>query len=148
MAGWGILSLPSSVPGEPEELSLYVTEGYYSGKGSRLRRYTYRQDGFVSLQAPLAGGEMITRPIRFSGSRLAINFSTSAAGSIRVEIQDQEGRPIEGYSLDECPEIYGDSIQQVVSWKKGHDVSALEGRTVRLRFVVKDGDLYSLRFLS
>ncbi len=148
MAGWGILSLPSSVPGEPEELSLYLTEGYYSGRGSRLRRYTYRQDGFVSLQAPLAGGEMITRPIRLSGSHLAINFSTSAAGSIRVEIQDEEGRPIEGYSLDECPEIYGDSIQQVVSWKKGHDVSALEGRTVRLRFVVKDGDLYSLRFLS
>ncbi len=111
MAGWGILSLPSSVPGEPEELSLYVTEGYYAGRGSRLRRYTYRQDGFVSLRAPLVGGEMITRSIRFSGSRLAINFSTSAAGSIHVEIQDQEGRPIKGYSLDECPEIYGDPIR-------------------------------------
>ncbi len=148
MTGWGILSLPSSVPGEPEELSLYVTEGYYAGRGSRLRRYTYRQDGFVSLRAPLVGGEMITRPLRFSGSRLTINFSTSAAGSLGVEIQDPEGRPIEGYSLAECPEIYGDSIQQVVSWKKGGDVSALQRRTVRLRFVVKDGDLYSLQFLE
>ena len=148
MTGWGILTLPSSVPGEPDELSLYVTEGYYAGRGSRLRRYTYRLDGFVSVQAPLVGGEMITRPIHFSGSRLAINFSTSAAGSIGVEIQDESGRPLRGYSLEECPEIFGDSIQRMVSWERGSDLSHLAGSTIRLRFVVKDADLYSLQFVQ
>ena len=49
MIGWGILTLPSSVAGEPDQLSIYVTEGYYTGPASRLRRYTYRLDGFVSV---------------------------------------------------------------------------------------------------
>ena len=108
MIGWGILTLPSSVAGEPDELSIYVTEAYYSGPASRLRRYTYRLDGFVSVRAPLAGGEMTTRLIRFDGSRLVLNYSTSAAGSIRVEIQDETGRPIPGYSLQDSRELFGD----------------------------------------
>jgi hypothetical protein len=44
--------------------------------GSRTRRYTIRIDGFVSLHAPLAGGQMITRPLVFAGQALSINFST------------------------------------------------------------------------
>ena len=147
MIGWGILSLPSSVAGEPDELSIYVTESYYSGPASRLRRYTYRLDGFVSLRAPLAGGGMTTRPIRFRGSRLVLNCSTSAAGSIRVEIQDEAGRPIPGYSLQDSRELFGDSVEQAVSWKRTSDLSSLSGKTVRLRFLLKDADLYALQFL-
>ena len=147
MIGWGILSLPSSVAGEPDELSIYVTESYYSGPASRLRRYTYRLDGFVSLRAPLAGGGMTTRPIRFRGSRLVLNYSTSAAGSLRVEIQDETGRPIPGYSLQDSREIFGDSVEQAVSWKGTSDLSSLSGKTVRLRFLLKDADLYALQFL-
>ena len=147
MIGWGILSLPSSVAGEPDELSIYVTESYYSGPASRLRRYTYRLDGFVSLRAPLAGGGMTTRLIRFSGSRLVLNCSTSAAGSIRVEIQDEAGRPIPGYSLQDSREIFGDSVEQAVSWKRANELSSLSGTTVRLRFLLKDADLYAIRFL-
>ena len=147
MIGWGILSLPSSVAGEPDELSIYVTESYYSGPASRLRRYTYRLDGFVSLRAPLAGGGMTTRPIRFSGSRLVLNYSTSAAGSLRVEIQDAAGNPIPGYSLQDCPELFGDSVEQAVNWKRTGNLGSLSGRTVRLRFLLKDADLYSMRFL-
>ncbi len=147
MIGWGILTLPSSVAGEPEELSIYATEGYYSGPASRLRRYTYRLDGFVSVQAPLAGGEMTTRLIRFSGSRLVLNYSTSAAGSIRVEIQDETGGPVPGFSLQDSREMFGDSVEQAVSWKRTSDLGSLSGRTVRLRFLLKDADLYALRFL-
>ena len=147
MIGWGILTLPSSVAGEPDELSIYAAEGYYSGPASRLRRYTYRLDGFVSVQAPLAGGEMITRLVRFNGSRLVLNYSTSAAGSIRVEIQDGAGHPIPGFSLQDCPELFGDSVEQAVSWKRIGDLGSLSGQTVRLRFVLKDADLYALRFV-
>jgi hypothetical protein len=147
MIGWGILSLPSAVEGEPDELSIYATEGYYTGPASRLRRYTYRLDGFVSVQADLTGGEMTTRPIRFSGSRLVLNYSTSAAGSIRVEIQDEAGKPIPGYALDDCRELFGDSVEQAVSWNRTNGLGALSGATVRLRFLLKDADLYSIRFL-
>lgn len=53
----------------------------------------------MSVQAPLSGGEFSTRPCRSTGSALTLNDATSAAGSVRVEIQGPEGRPIQGYSL-------------------------------------------------
>ena len=75
-----------------------------------------------------------------------LNYSTSAAGSLRVEIQDETGRPIPGYLLQDSPELFGDSVDQAVSWKGTSDLSSLTGRTVRLRFFLKDADLYALRF--
>ena len=89
---------------------------------------------------------MVTRPLTFTGGELIINVATSAAGSVRVEIENEAGQPIEGYSIGDCPEIIGDQIDRVVVWKRGSDVSQLAGRMVRLRFVMKDADLYSLRF--
>ena len=89
---------------------------------------------------------MTTRLICLSGSRLVVNYSTSAAGSLRVEIQDETGRPIPGFSLQDSRELFGDSVEQTVSWKGMSDLSSLTGRTARLRFSLKDADLYSLRF--
>jgi hypothetical protein len=146
MIAWGIVTTKSTVAGVPDELSFYVVEGYYSGDSCQTRRYTLRVDGFVSVQAPLAGGQMVTKPIKFDGKELAVNLSTSAAGSLQVEIQDVDGKPIEGFALDDCPAIFGDEIERVVTWKGGSDVSKLAGRPVRLRFVIKDADLYSIRF--
>jgi len=77
---------------------------------------------------------------------LVINFATSAAGSVRIEVQDADGKPIEGFALADCPETFGDAIERTVRWKAGPDVSRLAGRPVRLRFVLKDADLYSFRF--
>jgi hypothetical protein len=146
LIAWGILATKSALGGAPDELSLYVMEGYYSGDDCQMRRYTLRVDGFVSVRAPLAGGEMVTRPITFDGKELVINYSTSAAGSLRVEIQDTEGKPIEGFTLEDCHEIFGDQLERAVSWKADSDMSRLAGRPVRLRFVLKDADLYSIRF--
>jgi len=103
-------------------------------------------DGFVSVHADYSGGEFTTKPLIFEGKELVMNYSTSAVGSVRVEIQDQEGTLIPGFTLADCPEIYGDAIEEVVQWKGGSDVSALAGQVVRLRFVMKDADLYALRF--
>src|SRR5690606_22128505 len=105
---WHLLETPSSIPDALPELSLYATESYWTGTSSRLRRFTLRVDGFVSVNAPLSGGELVTKPLTFAGSDLFVNFSTSAAGSIRVEIQDEGGTPIDGFRLDDCQEIFGD----------------------------------------
>jgi ABC-type amino acid transport substrate-binding protein len=105
-----------------------------------------RIDGFVSLSAPMSGGEMLTKPIRFDGDRLELNVATSAAGSVRIEFQDTDGQPVEGFALDNCDEIYGDSLAREVTWNGNGDVSALAGRTIRLRFVLRDADVYSFRF--
>jgi len=142
----GMVETESNLPGAGKELSLYSNERYYKGLGVKTRRYTYRIDGFVSVQAPLTGGELVTKPLAFEGGELVINFSTSAAGSVRVEIQDVECKPITGFQLKESTEIYGDEIERVVTWKAGGDVGKLAGKPVRLRFVLRDADLYSIRF--
>ena len=147
MAAAGIAETQSDLPGNPRELSIYSTEGYFfKVKGCRMRRFTLRIDGFVSVQAPLSGGEVLTRSIRFNGGELVLNFSASGAGTVQIEMQDAAGTPIEGFSLADCPPIRGDTIERIVSWKGGSDVSPLSGTTVRLRFVMRDADLYSFRF--
>jgi hypothetical protein len=143
---WHVVQTKSVLEGAPDELSLYAGESYWTGAGSALRRYTLRLDGFVSIQAPMSGGELVTKPLTFTGKALHLNFATSAAGSIRVEILDAEGNPIPGYTFDDSSEVFGDAVDRVVTWKSGSDVSALAGRPVRLRFVLSDADLYALRF--
>ena len=139
ITAWGILRTGK------EELSLYYTE-HYRHATARLRRASLRVDGFVSAGAPYRGGELLTKALAFEGKELVLNYSTSAAGSIRVEILDAGGQPISGHALADCPEIYGDQIERVVSWTGGSDVSQLAGRPIRLRFAMMDADLYSLRF--
>ena len=129
----------------PAEMSFYVNR-HYAQKSWHIQRQTLRLDGFSSLSAPYEGGEMQTRPFRFSGRELRVNYATSAAGSLQLEIQDSEGKVIPGFAATDCPEIIGDEIERVVSWKGGSDLSGIAGQTIRLRFVMKDADLYSLRF--
>ena len=133
-ANYAAIGIHQTAPGE---MSIFLTGG---------RRYTLRLDGFASVNAPLAGGEMITKPLTFAGRELEINFSTSAAGVVRVELQDSASQPIAGFTLDDCEPIYGDEIARVVKWKQGASVAKLAGKPVRLRFVMEDADLFSLRF--
>jgi hypothetical protein len=143
---WGIVETQSAIENSPKELSIYATESYWTGTSCKLRRFTLRVDGFVSAEAPLGGGELVTKPLTFEGRQLVLNFSTSAAGSIRVEIQDADGKPVEGRALADCPEVFGDTLERVVGWKAGNDLGSLAGKPVRLRFALKDVDLYSIRF--
>lgn len=140
-AAWGILELP----GAPNELSIYATEAYYTGPDSRLRRFTFRVDGFVSVRAE-KGGTLRTRPLRFSGDRLLINLRTDAGGSVRVGLEDDEGRPIQGFGIEDCPPIRADSIAHTVAWRRGSSLARLRMKPVRLRFELAGADLFSLQF--
>ena len=182
---------PSKLEGAPPEMSILANEGYYLDL-CHLRRYTWRLDGFASISAPFEGGELITKAFTFTGRLLVLNFSTSAMGWIRVAIEDANTRdPIPGFSLQDCPEVFGDAVNQMVSWKDrediqivkeemsnlpedydsdediddkvlpkiikerqvrvikpGYDVSHLQNIPIRLRFKMKDCDLYSFRFIQ
>lgn len=156
MTAWGVVETDSAMPGCPRELSIYSTEGYYHGDSCAIRRYSVRLDGFVSLNAPMAGGGIVTRPLTFAADRavqaaeqpcqLLLNYATSAAGSVRVELQHADGSPIDGFALDDCPLIYGDHIERAVVWKGGNDLRSLAGRPICIRFELRDADLYALRF--
>lgn len=146
---WGLVSTRSQFAGAPDELSIYVSEGYWRGQGVGLRRYTLRVDGFVSLHAPLSGGEIVSKPVIFQGGKLKLNFSASAAGSVRVEIlHGQVDSAIGGFGLADCVELLGDDLDRTVRWTQGADVSKLSGEPVRLRFVLRDADIYAFRFAA
>ena len=146
MLMWGIVETASALGDAPPELSLYASEHYWQGLGAHVRRLTLRIDGFVSLQASARGGELLTKPLVFEGGNLTLNLATSGAGSVQVELQDAAGQPIPGYSLADCPDVFGDELARVVRWRAGGDVRPLTGKTVRLRFVLKDADLYAFQF--
>ncbi len=140
------------VPIINDEMSIYVSRNY-TYPSAYLERFILRTDGFTSIKAPYSGGEFVTKPFRFEGRDLVLNFSTSAVGSIRIEVQDQDGQPIPGFTLEESPVIFGDHIQRRIRWSRPGFLPTdpmrfdrLAERPIRLRFVMKDADIYSFRF--
>ncbi len=134
---WGVVQTG------PGEMSIYWAEHYLTTPA--VRRGTLRLDGFASVNAPYAGGEFVTKPLTFSGKDLVLNVSTSAIGSVQVEVQSADGQPVKGFELAACPPIWGDEIERPVRWNGAGDLSSLAGKPVRLRFVMKDADLYAFR---
>jgi hypothetical protein len=131
----------------PDEISVYWTE-HYRHPTMRLRRGTIRTDGFVSVQARGEQGEILTRPLIFSGDRLVVNYATDAVGWMRFELCDVDGTPLEGFSLVDSEVLFGNEIEHVVSWGDVSDLSDLAGQPVRLRVRMENADLYSIRFPS
>lgn len=125
------------VPTGPREMSIYHRSG---------DRYVLRTDGFISVHTGSTEGELATKALVFSGETLHLNVSTSAAGSLRVEIQQPDGTPIPQFALNKSVSVYGDAIDRVVQWAGDPDLNVLAGQPVRLRFVMQECDLYSLRF--
>ena len=139
---WGLLKLPD----QERELSVYATEAYYTGPDSRLRRFVYRLDGFVSATADSSGGNLITKPLVFSGNQLEINYQASPTGSIRIELQELDGTPIAGRTFSECRPVTGDSISHHVQWDGGTSLQSLAGKPIRLAVEIHEAHLYSFRF--
>ncbi len=134
------------LPGNGREYAVYATEAYYTGPDSRLRRFTYRIDGFVSAHADGEGGDLVTKPVTFDGNKLVINFATGEGGSVQVELLNADGTPAAGYDLASATSLSGDEIEQTVTWKEKDNVSELKGKPVQLRFHLKNADVYSIRF--
>jgi hypothetical protein len=117
-----------------------------------------RLDGFASMEGYDPEGVLTTRPLRFAGDRLAVNVHAPESpaprvrkgdgphGVLRVEVLDASLGSLPGFSLDECDPITADSTGHVVTWRGRHDLSRLAGRTVRLRFHLKNAALYAFQF--
>ena len=140
---WGLVQLPYS----DRELSVYATEAYYEGPDSRIRRFTYRVDGFVSVQST-GPGEVLTKPLLFEGNRLRINYAAFNGGSLEVELQDADGVAIPGFTYADFEALTGDEVDCTLSWGDQSDVGALEGTPVRIRLRLNNADLYSFQFFT
>jgi len=134
----------SMIDGDKKNYYMYDVNCHLSfDKAKPLNRYEIRKDGFACI---MAGGEdrvMITKPIIFEGKDLHLNFSTSAFGSIYIDLLDEEGNEIPGKTTFE---IYGDTIDRKISFADGTDFSEYSGKAVRLRFRMRDCKIYSMKF--
>jgi hypothetical protein len=122
------------------EYSFYDSEGRW-GELSKIVRYTVRLDGFFSWFADYNGGTVTTKPISFDGDALEINFATSALGHVRITVCDENGNALEGY---DSGKLFGNSLSRPVDFEK--PLEALAGKPIRIKFELKDADLYSFKF--
>ena len=143
---WNIIETLSPEDDSPNELSFYNIEAADGNGGTRIRRYALRIDGFASIHAKANQGYMTTKPLTFEGKELSINFATSSNGLIFVEVLDENGYVVPGFSKLECDPIYGDSLDRRVTWKGSADMSKLQGKPIRLRFSLVEADLYSIKW--
>jgi hypothetical protein len=142
---------PSSGPPIRVEDELWF---YYSGRAYRhpvdgqgrepnkgaIGLAKLRLDGFVSMDARDEDGTLTTVPLRFSDAGLYIN-ADAKRGRLRVEILDEAGLPIEGFRENNGIEFTGDKVR----WRAA-DLSALRGRTIRIKFYLRNASLYSFGF--
>jgi hypothetical protein len=118
---------------------------HYASDTCKLTLEILRRDGFARLRAGRRKGRMLTKAFIAAGEQLCLNFATSAAGTIRVEVLDAEGKAMEGFSGRAAPKLFGDSVHHPVKWPKNRSWSDLAGRTIRLRFTMTEADLYALQ---
>lgn len=133
----------------------FGTEEYHSTQQAvkprrGVFRVVQRLDGFVSADAPYdTTATMVTKPLVFKGNRLVLNIDTEATGYAQVGLLDENGRPIQGYSVDDGVYINGDFIDKEVEWLgKGTDLSAFEGRPLQLVFRMRGSKLYAMQFVQ
>ena len=131
-------------------------------------------DGFVSADTPYdTEGFVVTNPFKFKGNRLILNIDTDAVGYAQVGFLDENDNPIEGFTVDDCVYINGDFINIEVEWIKnrnalkipyGHDiedvlheankllfskdVSALQGKIVKLVIRMRGSKLFAMQFVE
>ena len=147
-----IFSNPFPIP-VGEELWLYYAgtgrdhrSRVQSAAGTGLFRARLRQDGFVSADAGIKGGEFTTPVITFSGRRLELNMEGSAGGWLLAEILTPGEKAVASFRLKDCDVVRGNSVKKTVTWKGSRDLSKLAGKPVRLRFVMRSVKLYAFQF--
>jgi len=62
-------------------------------------------------------------------------------------LQSADGKPLEGFRLEDCYDIIGDTLDYTPRWHGGTDVRRLAGRPIRLRFALSDANLYGFQFV-
>jgi hypothetical protein len=106
---------------------------------------TLRLDGFVSLEAKDRPGTLVTRPFELADSRLEVN-ADARSGSLAAEVLDEHGRALAGLSRAECKPLgNADGFRLQLTWDKQSDLSALQGKLVRLKFSLRNAKLYAFQ---
>ncbi len=102
-----------------------------------------RLDGFCSMRAGTSVGHFISRPEQFENPVVSINARTDADGVIEAEIIDGSGKALVGFSRADCISFRGDDVRHRLCWKNSTFAPEQIGVEKRLRFFLRDADIYS-----
>jgi hypothetical protein len=103
-----------------------------------------RRDGFASIDAGATEGTLTTRPVIFSGRHLSVN-ADAARGELRVEILDENNRPLDAFSRANSAAMRSDSTQHRIDWNTAPDLAALTGKPVKFRFHLRNARLFAFQ---
>ena len=132
--------------GLKEGLDHPEAQGGPSSGESALGMGTLRTEGFVSLDAGVRDGILITRPLVSRGKELIVNVQCGQKGYFQTALLDRQGNELAGYEKSTCDTFTGDSTRQAVSWAgKSQLPREALAQGVKLCFYSKDTSLYSFR---
>ena len=113
-----------------------------TGRSGPICLAKLRLDGFVSVDAGDEMGSLVTKPFLCKGGRLSIN-AAARGGLVAVAVLDKQGIQYDGFSRAECALFDGDSIRHEVTWREKGSLDELRGRSIRLKFYLRNAHLYS-----
>ncbi|MBI3942553.1 MAG: hypothetical protein HY326_06020, partial [Chloroflexi bacterium] len=115
---------------------------------------TLPMDGLIAIDGAKGRfSELVTRSFSFTGNSLFVNVASALQNAwgagpceVRVEILEPDHEFISGFTFQDADPITATNTAHVATWQGRSDLSALAGRTIKLRFYIKDARLYSFQF--
>jgi hypothetical protein len=154
--------IPRGQPGQFDSGSIYTARApvqvgdrlffYYGGWNgphnstkaeAAIGLATLRLDGFCSTRAGAEEGWLISRREPMAAPSVTINAKTGPQGFVAAELLDRDNRPIPGFTRADCRVFQGDSVRHVLKWKKDRFDDSHLDHDKKIRFYLKDADLYS-----
>ncbi len=106
---------------------------------------TMRRDRFVGVTPIEKVAQITMKPIRFENNEITLNADASK-GRIRVELLDEHGRRVRGYSIDDATPITTDSSRHVVAWK-GRTLAQLPPGEYMPRIHCENAEVFAVNLL-
>lgn len=143
-SAWNNGNIQSAV-GSPiivgDKLYFYMSGRHLNAQNAEITSTgvaSLRRDGFASMSGR---GELVTEPLKFTGEYLYLN--ACVRGTLHVELLDEGGNVVSGFSKDESVPFTGDATNVRMTWRNRSSLAELKGKTLRVKFYMTDGDLYA-----
>ena len=104
---------------------------------------TLRLDGFCSLRAGNTEGWLISRREPLRQPVVTINARTGTDGHVVAEILDRHNRVLRGFSKQDCATFHGDAVGHELRWQSGQFAARQPADDYKLRFWLKNAELFS-----
>jgi len=110
-----------------------------------IGRAEWRRHGFASLDAGTEAGRIETKPMRLTTSRFVVN-ADAKGGEMRIALLEADGRPIAGFSMDDCEPLHDDATRWVPRWRS--ESKPPTDRLIRVLIHLQKARLFSLSCAS